>query len=60
MSINSEINRIKGNLSDAYDKIVYMGGTAPEERTSENLIEAILSIPKDQRFFFPIETQVER
>jgi len=45
MSVNSEINRIKANVSNAYTEIVNKGGTAPTARTSENLASTINTIP---------------
>lgn len=44
MSVQSEINRITGNISDAYDAVETKGGTLPASLTSDNLAESILSI----------------
>lgn len=45
MSIQSEIDRINGNISDAYSAVDEMGGTLPTIRNSANLAGAIGSIP---------------
>lgn len=44
MSILSEINRIKGNITSAYSAISSKGGTLPSNQNSENLATAIESI----------------
>lgn len=45
MSIQSEIDRINDNISDAYSVIDEMGGTLPAAQNSANLASAIGSIP---------------
>ena len=45
MSVQSEINRLKNNVSLAYAAIGDMGGTVPTAQVSENLASAISSIP---------------
>lgn len=44
MSIASEIERIKTNISDAYTKLQEKGATIPQTKNSANLITAIDSI----------------
>lgn len=44
MSVESEIERIKNNISNAYSKIAEKGGTLPEIQKSSNLANAIDSI----------------
>lgn len=46
MSIISEINRISGNISDSYTAVNNKGGTLPLNTNSDNLANAILSIPQ--------------
>lgn len=53
MSIISEVNRIKDNISNAYDTIEDKGGTLPASKVSANLKSAIESIPstgKDESY----------
>lgn len=45
MSVQSEITRISGNVSNAYAAVSEKGGTLPENQASGNLAEAIRSIP---------------
>lgn len=45
MSINSEINRITGNIAAAYVAAAEKGATMPQQPNSENLAGTILSIP---------------
>lgn len=45
MSVQSEIDRIKGNVAGAYSAVADMGGTLPEQQNSGGLEEAIRSIP---------------
>ena len=45
MSIQSEIDRIKGNVAGAYAAVSGMGGAVPTAQNSENLAGAINSIP---------------
>ena len=47
MSIQSELNRIKANISAAYSAVEEKGGTLPEEQTSANLAAAILGLAVD-------------
>ena len=44
MSIQSEITRISGNVSDAFDAVTAKGGTVPTGATSDDLATAINSI----------------
>lgn len=45
MSIQSEISRISGNIDDAYSAVSSKGGTVPASPNSDNLPNAIMSIP---------------
>lgn len=45
MSVQSEIDRIKGNVNGAYAAVFDLGGTLPQQQTSANLEAAIRSIP---------------
>lgn len=45
MSIQSEINRIKGNVESSFSAVEAMGGTVPEDQSSDGLPAAIQSIP---------------
>lgn len=45
MSIQSEIERISGNVAAAYAAVEEMGGTVPEAQNSDRLAEAVRSIP---------------
>ena len=45
MSIQSEIDRIKGNVASAYSAVDERGGVVPEARTSDNLAAAVRSVP---------------
>ena len=45
MSIPSEINRIKNNIASTYSAIEERGGALPEERSSDNLANAVNTIP---------------
>lgn len=45
MSVQSEIDRIKGNVADVYAAVEEKGGGLPEEQTSNNLAEAVRGIP---------------
>lgn len=56
MSVQSQIERINLAVQAAYSSIIEMGGTVPVNRTVEGLSDAIKTIPKDKRFYFPIET----
>lgn len=46
MSIQSEINRIKGNVESSFSAVEAMGGTVPEAQSSDGLPAAIQSIPQ--------------
>lgn len=46
MSIQSEINRLKQNVSAAFTAIGNKGGTVPSSKVSGNLASAIQSIPE--------------
>lgn len=45
MSVQSEINRIEGNIASAYTAVSGKGGTLPAAQNSANLPAAIESIP---------------
>lgn len=45
MTIQSEIDRIKSNVVEAYQNVEDMGGTLPEQQNSDNLPNAISTIP---------------
>lgn len=45
MSVQGEIDRIKGNIADAYAKIAEKGGSVPSQPSSANLAAAVESIP---------------
>lgn len=45
MSIQSEIDRIRGNVAGAYSAVEEMGGVIPQQQTSANLAAAVRSIP---------------
>lgn len=45
MSIQSEIERIKGHVADVYEAVAYKGGTLPNTQTSANMFQAVQSIP---------------
>lgn len=44
MSVQSEINRIKSNIEDAYDALASKGATMPQTQNSENLASTAQSI----------------
>lgn len=46
MSVQSEIDRIKGNVAATYAEVLGKGGTLPEEQTSDHLAKAVGSIPQ--------------
>lgn len=50
MSIQSEIDRIKNNVTGTYSAISEMGGTIPSEQNSNNLAGAVKSIPQGTQF----------
>lgn len=45
MSIQGEIERIQKNVSDAFEAVSEMGGDVPASRKSDNLANAVKSIP---------------
>lgn len=55
MSVQSQINRISGNISNAYSAVSSKGGTLPSSQTSANLSTAISSIPVG----YPIEVATD-
>lgn len=48
MSVKSEIDRIKGNISDAYEAAEEKGATIPTAENSANLPRTIMSIPNGE------------
>lgn len=46
MSIQNEIDRIANNVAEAYAAVEEKGGSVPEEANSDNLAEAVRSIPE--------------
>lgn len=50
MSVLSEINRIAGNVEGSYSAVSEMGGEVPSSRSSDNLPDAIRSIPRGTQF----------
>lgn len=44
MSVQSEINRIKSNIEDAYDALAAKGATMPQTQNSDNLAQTAQSI----------------
>ena len=44
MSVQSEINRIKSNIEDAYDALASKGATMPQKQNSDNLAQTAQSI----------------
>lgn len=51
MSIQNEIERIKFNISSAYDAVADKGGELPEKMNSDNLADAIQMIPSGEKLF---------
>lgn len=45
MSVQTQINRILGNVENAYTAVSEKGGTLPSSQNSNNLATAIMSIP---------------
>lgn len=45
MSVQTQIDRIKGNVTDAFNAVSNKGGAVPTSKVSENLASAIDSIP---------------
>lgn len=45
MSVQSEIDRIKGNVAGAYSAVAEKGGAVPRRQNSDSLPDAIRSIP---------------
>lgn len=58
MSIRSEIERIKLNISSAYDAVLSKGGEIPENPSSDDLTAAINSIPKGEASTFLVKAPV--
>lgn len=58
MSIASEITRIHTNVSNAFQAIRLKGGSAPDDAISDQLEEAILSLPVE-RAGFQVIAQME-
>lgn len=54
MSVRSEIDRIRDNVAGAYSAVSDIGGTLPEQQTSDNLEAAIRSIPVAEDSSFPV------
>lgn len=44
MSVQSEINRIKSNIEDAYDALAAKGATMPQTQNSANLAQTVQSL----------------
>lgn len=44
MSVQSEINRIKSNIEDAYDALTTKGATMPQTQNSANLAQTVQSL----------------
>lgn len=44
MSVQSQINRIKSNIEDAYDALAAKGATMPQKQNSDNLAQTAQSI----------------
>lgn len=44
MSVQSQINRIKSNIEDAYDALAAKGATMPQTQNSDNLAQTAQSI----------------
>lgn len=44
MSVQSEINRIKSNIEDAYDALTVKGATMPQTQNSANLAQTVQSL----------------
>lgn len=55
MSIQSEIDRIKGHVADVYEAVEAKGGTLPNTQTSANMFQAVQSIPTNTG----VEVQVQ-
>lgn len=45
MSVQTQINRILGNVENAYTAVSEKGGTLPSSQNSNNLATAIMTIP---------------
>ena len=45
MSVQSQVERIKGNITNAYTKLEEKGATIPTNKNSANLAETISSLP---------------
>lgn len=44
MSVQSQINRIKSNIEDAYDALAVKGATMPQTQNSANLAQTVQSL----------------
>lgn len=55
MSISSEIERISSNVSSAFTAISDKGGTVPIAATSEDLADAIETIPEPHTEIYEVE-----
>ena len=44
MSVQSQINRIKSNIEDAYDALAAKGATMPQTQNSANLAQTVQSL----------------
>lgn len=45
MSVADELTNLTNNISAAYDAIETKGGTVPADKNTDNLADAIASIP---------------
>lgn len=55
MSISSEIERISSNVSGAFIAILDKGGFVPDDATSEDLADAIETIPEPHTEIYEVE-----
>lgn len=46
MSVQSEIDRINGNVANTYSALSEMGATMPEQQNSDNMAATVLTVPK--------------
>lgn len=58
MSVESEILRIQHNIADAYAAVAEKGGQVPLQPNSENLAEAVASIPAGGEIYSTEETRI--
>ena len=47
MSIQTQIARIKANISDSYDAVSELGVTMPQEKNSDNLASTVRTFTLD-------------